>query len=425
MPLSKPSDSDLLRRMPLGQSQDPTPKALKSYPLTTGTGTFVPASNAFGFHLLSTLIKGDHNAGASANVFLSPLSLSLALTMTMDGAGGQTRQQMQTALGYRSAEAPGKLDADARALLVQYQGKHVSPDVTTAIASALWPSATMPSGLGQLDPRFAAHAAQIFGAPVQAVDFTDVSGARRVNAWTSEHTRGKITAILPEKPLSAALVLTNAVYFKAKWNQHFLPEDTKPGTFTTGQGQKKTLPMMQQIDNFAYQKSNGFQAIQLPYDDGRFSLHLLLPDHCVALRTFTANHLASAASWDGYLSRFGTAKVALKLPRFKLAYDAGELVPPLTKLGMTAACAAGADFRPMGYPKAYIGSVRHKTTLVVDEAGSEATAATAVVMAPGGAAPRPETIIPFVVDRPFVCGIRDNATGALLFLGLVTQPERV
>ena len=224
-----------------------------------------------------------------------------------------------------------------------------------------------------------------------------------------------------------ALALTNAVYFKAKWNQHFAPEDTKPGTFTTGTGQKTKLPMMQQTDYFSYQKGSGFQALQLPYDDGRFSLHLLLPDHGISLRAFAAKHLGFASVWNGYLPRFTSAKVALTLPRFKLDYDAGELVPPLQKMGMTDACALGADFRPMGYPKAYIGSVRHKTTLVVDESGSEATAATAVVMAVGGAPPLrpPDPIIPFVVDRPFACAIRDNATGALLFMGLIAQPETV
>ena len=122
--------------------------------------------------------------GVSSNVFVSPLSLSLALTMTMDGAGGATRHQMQTALGYHAAEAPGKIDADARALLAQYQGKQISPDVAAAIASALWPNSTVPSGLGNLDPRFAAHAQQVFSAPVQAVNFADASGARQVNAWT-------------------------------------------------------------------------------------------------------------------------------------------------------------------------------------------------------------------------------------------------
>ena len=112
-------------------------------------------------------------------MFLSPLSLSLALTMTMDGAGSATRQQMQAALGYYAQEVPGKIDADAHALLAQYGGRQVSPDVTVAIASALWPSSSVPSGLGQLDPRFAAHASQVFGAPVRAVNFDDASGRGR------------------------------------------------------------------------------------------------------------------------------------------------------------------------------------------------------------------------------------------------------
>ncbi len=400
-----------------------TPKPLKDFPLTTGAGTFVPASSVFGFRLLALLAKGE--APASKNVFLSPLSLSLALAMVMDGAGSATRTPMQKALGYKPSDSPSAIDADVKAFLARYQGKQISPGVAAAIASALWPNTSLPPNLGHLAPTYAAHAQQTFGASVRAVDFASASGAQQVNAWTKEHTRGKIVSILPNIAMpSAALVLTNAVYFKAKWNQSFQAENTQPGSFTLGSGQKVTLPMMRQTDHFSYQKGSGFQALQLPYDDGRFSLHILLPDAGVGLQTFAQKQLASAAQWNQYLTHFTNAKVALKLPRFKLEYDAGELVPSLSALGMASVFDSHADFRPMGYRAAFVNSVRHKTTLVVDEEGSEATAVTAIPMV-GSAMHRPEQIVSFVVDRPFACAIRDNATGALLFVGLIAAPETV
>ena len=154
--------------------------------------------------------------------------------------------------------------------------------------------------------------------------------------------------------------------------------------------------MMQQTASFRYQKGSGFQAIQMPYDDGRFSLHLLLPDHGANLRAFAAQHLASTTSWDGYLSRFRDGEGRAEVAPVQDRLQRGRASAAATSAGHEGRLRGGCRLPPDGLPQAFIGSVRHKTTLVVDESGSEATAATVVLMAPGGAAPLPETIVPFV-----------------------------
>ena len=374
----------------------------------------------FGVALFRNRVK----ASPDANVFLSPVSLSQALAMTMNGAGGATRDAMAKTLALDGLPLD-QANANSSALARVVAGE--SDGVTVRIANALWANTGV-----TFAPDFAARVGAGYGARTTTLDMAR-EGAPAINAWVSKETAGKIDSIVQPADLArATTVLTNAVYFKGTWTAPFPKEATKDGPFTVAPGSVKTLPLMRQKESLDYAEGDGYKAVRLgvgpapkPGDANqtpvrRPALYFLLPDEDTEVSALAAK--MDAQAWDAATRRRGFARrdVDLTLPRFKVEYGAA-MKWPLSDLGMGIAFGGNADFAPMGLKGDAIGEVLHKAVLEVNGEGAEAAAATAVVVT--RAAAQPEPPVRLVFDRPFLVAIRDDTTGALLFLGLVRDPQ--
>jgi serpin B len=353
---------------------------------------------------------------AQENQFSSPYSISLALAMTLAGASGETAAAMLSTLHLPAQDV---LHAAFNALdtALRSRGLTVKEEerFRLNIVNALW------GQQGQhFQSAFLDTLAQYYNAGLRTLDFEKATEAARqaINSWVEEQTEGRIEDLLPEGSLepSTALVLTNAIYFNASWQFPFRPEATQDGPFRLLDGGEVTVPMMYQNVELRYVDGSGYQAIELPYTGGELSMLVILPDQ------------GAFAGWAGGLdpallnevvSGLATRQVALTLPRFSFTSEVA-LKEALQRLGMAQAFSDSADFRGMtGQRELFIDEVFHKAFVAVDEEGTEAAAATAVVM---GRVSMPLDPIAMVVDSPFLFLIRDVATGTLLFLGHVVNP---
>jgi len=365
------------------------------------------ATTGFGIKLMKQIAKG----ALDKNIFLSPASIEIALGMALEGAGGATREAMAKTLelGGQNPEQAG--EALMRALPRQDAGA----SVTLSVANSLWAR----KGLS-LIPDYVRAMQAHYSARVEALDFADPASADAINAWVKRETRDKIPTIVGAIPGNTALFLINAIYFKGKWQRPFDPAKTRPMPFHLLGGRAKLAPMMVRAGRFLQLQGEGFQAVSLPYGDGRISMMIFLPDPNSDLRTFLT--ALTPELWNQWMPQFGELSGDLSMPRFKMSYEL-SLGEPLKSLGMAVAFdPARADFTKIitPPPSAYISEVLHKTFVEVNEQGTEAAAATSVRMGLTSMARRRPFIM--VVDRPFFCAIRDNQTGALLFMGAIVDP---
>ncbi|NLG48532.1 MAG: serpin family protein [Chloroflexi bacterium] len=374
-------------------------------------GELVQGNSALAFDLYHRL-RAEQD-----NLFYSPYSISLALAMTYAGARGETAEQMAQTLHFsldpdRLHPAFNALDALLASRGQDAQGKD-GQGFRLHIANALW---------GQqgyaFRPAFLDLLAEHYGAGLTLLDFRQPEQARQtINQWVAEQTEDRIQDLLPAGSLNSLtrLVLTNAIYFNAAWEFPFEVEDTTDGAFHLLDGSEITVPMMRQGEYLYYAQGEDYQAVELPYDGGELSMVILLPQPG---RFAAFEESLDAARVQGILDEMEQHLVALTMPRFTI--ESGmSLADTLSALGMTTAFKGDADFSGMTDTSEllYIGDVIHKAFVTVDEAGTEAAAATAVVMA--GGAPQPQEM---TIDRPFVFVIRDIQTGTLLFVGRVLNP---
>jgi serpin B len=367
------------------------------------------SSNDFGFRLLAELRK----SASSKNVFISPTSLSMALSMTYNGAAGTTKAEMAKTLGVQDMSLQALNNGQAGLLSIL---AHPDPKVQTTIANALW----VQKGF-RLRQDYLARVRQFYHAPVTVTNITGDAGVKQINTWVSNVTKKKITTLLKPGDLDALtrLVLTNAVYFKGSWTTAFDPKLTQQAPFTLPNGNTKQVPMMSQKSKFRYFENDEVQVLRLPYGKDRLAMYLVLPQR-IQDHEIDPIGMVNAANWEKWMTGLRATEVKVMLPRFKAGFEA-ELSGPLSALGMVDAfIEAKADFSGMtGGKDLYIKLVRHKAVLEVNEAGSEAAAATAVVMDTKSV----QREVIFRADRPFLCAIRDDQTGALLFLGAINNPE--
>jgi serpin B len=374
----------------------------------------VEGNNRFAFDLHGKV------RGGGGNLFYSPFSISTALAMTATGARGATAREMAETL--HVPDDPATRLEGFKSLLDAVNGAGASapaPDILVT-ANALW----LQSGEPFL-PAFLDAAKAGFGAAPFEVDFqSDPSAARKtINDWVEEQTRKKIRDLLGPTDVdpSTTLVLTNAIYYKGLWAFPFRePATDKAGVFTTAAGEKVTVPMMRQLEFFRVYDGGTFRVLELPYKGLRRSMLVVLPKKTDGLDALEAS--ISAKAVDGWVGKLARGKVDLWLPKFRLEAKF-QLADVLRSLGMaTAFQPSAADFSGMtGRRDRAISAVIHKAFVDVDEQGTEAAAATGVVMT-RSAMPRPEPIVEFHADHPFLFLIRDQATGATLFLGRMNRP---
>jgi serpin B len=366
----------------------------------------VSADNAFGLNLLSTLARQPQHA--AANIAISPTSLALSLQVLYNGAGGTTQQAMSQVLqlGSLSMQQINEANAALQASLLD-----PDPQTTLIIANSLW----MHSGNAVL-PAFIQTDQTYYGATLG-----DLAGAPdNVNAWVRSRTNGLITSILPPANYSVVIaVIANAVYFKGQWTQPFDASQTASRSFTTSDGSQKSVATMYQAAAYPYLQGAGFQAIRLPYGQGRLSMLIVLPDSGTPLESFLAS--VTADSVEQWTSQMKSSDLRLSMPKFTTVFNS-ELTAALSSLGMAIAFSCtppeAADFSALS-PGVCVQNVEHDAVVQVDETGTTAAAATTITVGISAVSG-----LSLTVDHPFLYAIRDDQSGALLFVGIVQDPTQ-
>ncbi len=363
----------------------------------------VNASNAFAIRLFKQV---DSKAG-DANTFLSPYSISTALALLYNGAGGDTRDAMARALDFQGYSFE-QINQSAAALRDVLEAPESG--IRVRMANGLW----IKSGR-EFREDFLVRVGRFFRADATEVEFGAPGAADEINDWVADKTGDKIDYLFADEDVARAeAVLANAVWFRGRWQRGFDPSYTQDGVFTPESGEPHKLPMMRRTHAFAFFRGDGVTGVSLPYGKGSFSFYALLPDEGKALKDVVA-HL-EPGRWYDWMSRMKphSEAVSLTLPRFKVNEEI-VLNQPLSALGMGAAFGRRADFRPMGLNDAGLHLMKHKVALEIAESGTPTLPMKV---------DRKDEVERIAVNRPFLCGIRDNRTGAILFLGAIRNPHK-
>jgi serpin B len=399
----------------LAACSDPNAPSGRASPITTlprtlssGEQAVIVGSNAFGFGLLRELDR----TRADSNIFMSPLSASMALGMTMNGAAGQTFDEMRTALalGTRSGT---EINASYRSLIDLLRSLDKAVDFR--IANSIWYRAGFP-----FEQTFLDESRQFFDARVSGLDFGAPSAVPAINDWVNQSTNGKIDKIV-DGPIASDVVmyLINAIYFNGSWTTRFDKSQTRPDQFTTVSGTPAPIVMMRRTDTVRVAETADAQVLDLPYGGGAFSMTILLPKPGKSIGAAVSS--LTAESWQAAVSNTTARSVELQMPKFSLRWEA-LLNDPLQALGMRQAFEGGrANFSRMSSTagdRLYISRVKQKSFVDVHEEGTEAAAATSVEVRVTCAC-GPQVIR---VDRPFVFAIRERLSGTIIFLGKIVRP---
>lgn len=365
------------------------------------------SNNAFAFDLYAQV------ASIPGNQFLSPYSISSALAMAYAGAKGNTEAQMAKVMRYGlPQDALHKAFGQLNEVL-----NKPSKDYKLAVANALWSQVGLNFMKGYLD------AVQIgYGPGLRLVDFAGRTEEARlaINKWVEEKTENKIKELIKPDVLNplTRLVLTNAIYFKGQWEQQFKKELTRDADFFLTDKPKVKVPFMNQQGSFNYAEEDGLQVLEMPYAGGDLSMIVLLPGSTSDYSKFEKK--LDYATFMRVLGKLSNETVDVSIPKFKFEAELG-LGGTLQRMGMTDAFSETlADFSGISDTFLYITAVIHKAFIDVNEEGSEAAAATAVVMGTKSIGPQPKH---FIADRPFFFAIRDLRTGSILFMGRVLDPR--
>ena len=390
--------------------------ALISHPADTMAAADIESlaegNTAFGLDLYARIKTTD------GNLFFSPYSISTCLAMTYAGAQGDTAAQMSQSLHFDTNQL--QLAVSFGELQKQLNSEQEKKGIELNIANGLW---------GQKDhlflPAFLDIAIKSYAANLKQVDFrTQADSARTdINDWVDDKTKGKITDLIQPGVLGPAtrLVLVNAIYFKGSWAREFDRHSTTKAPFTVAPSQKPEVPLMNLTADFKYAEADGLQLLELPYVGGDLSMIVLLPREPDGLKG--VEDLLNTQTLGRWLAQAHDQKVAVFLPKFKMSAQF-SLAKPLTEMGMTDAFSPSANFFGMdGERDLFISAVVHKAFVDVNEQGTEAAAATAVVMRSMAVMmPRPTPI--FRADHPFIFLIRDNHSGSILFIGRLVDPTQ-
>ncbi|MBM3434836.1 MAG: serpin family protein [Bacteroidetes bacterium] len=377
--------------------------------LTEKAKAVVGANNTFGFGLLN---KINDESEASDNIVISPLSASMALGMTMNGAAGDTRTAMENTLGFKDMTADD-INESYKNLIGALTT--VDPQVTIEIPNSIWYSHVF-----SVLQEFVNVNINYFNAEVNPLDFSDPASVDVINNWVAESTHDKIKTILDQIDEGARMFLINAVYFNGTWKFEFDEQYTEPETFYLADGTTKQVDMMKQEATLSYFSNEVFEAVDLFYGSGNFSMVVMLPK-----ADYTPDDIISQMNdqnWNIWMNYFSEANIQLSMPKFKLEYEK-RLNDALIGMGMAPAFDPyAADFSKINPDEPlFIGFVKQKTFIDVNEEGTEAAAVTIVGMFTTST-PAPELPYFFTVNKPFVFAIKERDTGAILFLGKVMEP---
>jgi serpin B len=378
-----------------------------------GTATITEGNTIFALDIYGQLKAQE------GNLFFSPYSISTCLAMTYAGARGSTESQMAQTLHFDSDQ--GKFHAAFAGLEKQLNAVQQKKEVQLNIANGLWAQKEYP-----FLPAFLNIATNDYDARLEQVDFHTGSEATRkeINDWVSDRTKERIKDLIPKGGLNSQtrLVLVNAIYFKGKWLHEFKKARTKEQPFHVNRDAKVLQAMlMNQSAHFGYAETETLQLLEMPYRGGDISMVVLLPKEKGGLTAL--EHSLNQKQLNDWLGQMRNQEVNVFLPKFKMTQEFG-LARTLQDMGMTDAFSTGADFSGMdGTRNLFITAVVHKAFVEVDEEGTEAAAATGVMVG-ALAVRRPEPIPTFRADHPFLFLLRDTRSGSILFTGRLTDPTK-
>ncbi|MGG0670964.1 serpin family protein [Lederbergia citrisecunda] len=370
--------------------------------------TIVEPNNELGFNLLKEIETDD-----DGNLFISPTSLLMALAMVYNGADGVTKEEIAKALQMEGINPMVLNQANASFMTMLNKDNDA---IQLQVANSIWLNEEY-----HFQEEFSKRMNDYFNAKIEEIDITSNDTPKRINDWVEKATNGKIDKMV-DAPLDDDLVamLLNAIYFKGDWKYPFDEKETEDKTFYLNDGNEIGVPFMKLQKDLLYMANSEYQAIQLPYGDGEMSMTVILPNEGVGLEEFQST--LSSGKWEEVQSGMKSMKGTILLPKFKMSYET-ELNDALEALGMPRAFTDKADFSKMveGDASLFISKVKQKTYIDVNEEGAEAAAVTGVQMDTASAPPDD----PFVMDvnRPFFLAITDGETGAVLFLGVIANPE--
>ncbi len=375
-------------------------------PLSQAEQQVVETDNVFGLNLYSKL----STAAPDENLFISPLSVSMALGMTLNGAEGDTRTGMLETLE-KQGLSEESINTSYQSLMDRFT--RLDPKVKLDIANSIW----YREGF-TVEPAFLDVNQSYFDAEIAALDFDAPSAPDAINNWVDDNTNGLIDKIVDQINPDDVMYLINAIYFKGAWTYEFDESGTTDQPFYNIDDTESSVPLMNLVGSVAYTQTEDARIIDLPYGDSLFSMTLILPNDPASFDSFSAD--ISSEIWNSWTDNLRAQNVTVYLPRFKLEYEK-PLKNVLTTMGMTDAFSPQkADFSGInGSRQLFISNVLHKSFVEVNEEGTEAAAVTSVVVSvtsAGGDQP-----VVFRADRPFIFAIREHHSGSILFIGKVVN----
>ena len=377
--------------------------------LTASEKKIIVADQQFSYELFSKSVS----YGSGENVLISPLSVSMALSMALNGAQGETFESMKSTLKFNDM-AMEEINEGFRSITDLLTD--LDPEVMFLVANSIWFREGLP-----VKENFLTQVKESFGATSESMDFTQSQSIDRINDWVSDNTKGMIDSIIEEIEDDMVMFLINAIYFKGDWLSKFDVDRTERADFFLENGNSKTVDMMSQNGRFASYFSDEVHMVELPYGDSLFTMSVLLPaDPETKIEQFVEQKVnaQNLTKWRSKLSD-GSQKVIVELPRFEIEFEL-SMNDLLKEMGMEIAFDEwNADFTgiaDVSPQNISIGEVKHKAVIRVDEEGSEAAAVTNVGMVVTSMPPA------FRADRPFVFILHERVSGTNLFMGKVVDP---
>ncbi len=375
-------------------------------PLTTEQVSLISSENTFAFDLFREVLAGSKDTD---NIIISPFSISTALSMTVNGAAGNTKDAILAALraGSLSSDAintgygdlsPALLEADQR--------------VKMTIANSMWTEKNF-----SIKEPFKKSLTSYYKAEAKPFDGSDPLAYKQINSWIEDKTNGLIKNMLNGLDDNTAMLLMNAIYFKAKWKYQFETANTSQETFYLADGNTTQVPMMKQTRNYNIYQGNGFILAEFPYGQGNYVMDVLVPSERGGISELSP--VLTTSGFNNAIGKMSVKKTNLYLPRFKFSYKTG-LKDILTNMGMGIAFTDSADFTSISDTGLKIKDVIHQAFIETKEDGTEAAAATVVVFVNTSVN---TDEVNLRLDHPFAYIIRETSTNSILFMGIVMNPS--
>lgn len=375
--------------------------------LKTINPRLLAANLRFSFKLFARLRQQE----SSQNILISPYNVAIALAMIYNGAAGKTKLAMADTFELQGLSL--SLINQSNALLTAIL-EEADPQIEIVFANTLGTQQDI-----SLNPEFVGCIQTYYQAEVKALDFANPKTVDVINNWIYQQTQGKIPTIINEIKPEQIMVLISAAYFKGKWSQPFDPAQSVKRPFYLADGMQIQHPMMSQHGTYRYYENEQFQAVSLPYSQGRFTLDIFLTKSNTSLSDFY--QIMTVERWQTWLKQFKEREGFIQLPRFRIEY-ATSLQQVLAEMGMGHALSKSANFEAMSSNYLALDQVWHQTFVEVNEVGTEAAAVTSMSIMAGSMMFQVPKPFRMVVNRPFFFVIKDRRSSTILFMGSIMNP---